>query len=120
MSNCTTTAINTKFCPVTWNLTCLNVGYTYSDEITFKDQAGAAIDISSDDFSMEVYDEAATLVHTNTIGSGLEIIGTNKLRVTIGAPVTDNFGTYTHKIIWTRVSTGENFPVMAGKIVVSA
>lgn len=93
-------------------------GYTYSDEISFEDKKKKKISIVDDTFAWEIRNGGGTLIHTATIGAGLVIIPSNKLQWTLGTPVTDTAGTYTHKLIWTVPATGEEFPVLEGTIIV--
>jgi len=119
MATCTQTDTS-DFCPGVMNLSCLYVGFSYPDTWEFKDGAGAEIDITNDDFELEVYDSTLTLIHTLEIGTGLTVDDTNKLHILIGAPVTDEAGTYTHRLIRTEDATGARYPVIVGKIIVKA
>jgi hypothetical protein len=112
------TSLDTDYCAGEWNLTCLKVGFTYGDEIEFTDLKGVAISISDDDFSWEITNSFDVLVATLEVGSGLTKVASNKLAWALGTPVTDAADIYTHKLIWTRPATNENFPLLAGTITV--
>lgn len=110
--------ITTDYCPAVWNLTCLYVGFSYTNTIDFAEADGTAINISADTFSMPITNSLGVLVETLTLGSGLAILGTGTLQITIGALTTTNAGTYTHRIIWEEAATGATAPVAIGKIIV--
>lgn len=92
-------------------------GFTYSKVIKFwTPKKKAKITITGDTFEWIIKDDSLVTVATLTIGAGLEITDTYILRWTLGAPLTDAPGTYTHELIWIRTATGEKFPIAAGTI----
>lgn len=110
--------ITTDFCVGTWNLECLQVRFTYGKSFRFVDYQKVAIDITGDDFSMEIKDALGGVVETLTVGGGITISDTNKLSIIIGSLTTDVAGVYRHRLVWTRPMTGEVVPALSGKIVV--
>lgn len=112
-----------QFCAGRIDLACLKEGYSFPDEWTFTDETGTDIDISASDFEMVIKDSTGATVATLTLGTvvpdGLELVGTNKLKMLIGSPVTDTAGTYTYELIKSDPGGG-TYPWFEGKIGVKA
>lgn len=106
MNRACTVKITTNFKAPLWEWVGMLVGYTYPKTAIFKDKLNVDIDITADDFSLEIKDSTGTTVDTLTLTSGLEIADTNKLNILVGSPVTDTAGTYTGILVWTRTATG--------------
>lgn len=121
MANCCSNNYVSDFCPADWPWECLIAGFTYQQTVNFRNSDGStpAPDVSADGFEMVVKNADGDVVDTLTIGSGIEYgAADNQITVTVGAPITDESGTYTFLLSWQRVSTGENIPVFIGKIEV--
>ena len=102
----------TDFTPVKWPWKGMKTGYVYVKTAEFKDQAGAAINITSDGFSIQIKNSAGIVVETlTTPAGGLTISGTNKLNIKVGLATTATAGVYTGFLVWTRVSTGAIIPI---------
>lgn len=87
-------------------------GYTYVKTAVFKDGSEVAINITADDFELEILDAAGALVTTLVLGVGLSIVAPNKLNIAVGPPTTTTAGYYTGTLIWTRVSNGAIIPTL--------
>ena len=110
----------TDYCPGTINVNCIYEGFSYPDEWLFTDVNGDAIDITNDDFSLQIRDDSGTLIQTMGIGTGLSINGPNGLQLLWGAPMTDAAGVYSFRLIWSESATGASYPVVIGRIAVKA
>lgn len=87
-------------------------GYTYVKTAVFKDGSEVAINITADDFELEIFNSAGALVTTLVLGVGLSIVAPNKLNIAVGPPTTTAAGLYTGRLIWTRVSNGSVIPII--------
>ena len=86
--------------------------YIYRKTAIFLDGSEDPINITSDNFSMEIFDSENNLVTTLNLGTELIVVGTNKLNILVGPPTTDVAGTYSGVLVWTRDSTGEIIPIL--------
>lgn len=95
-------------------------GFTYGFFVSFFDtNSGASIDISNDTFEMPVKNSDGDVVDTLEIGSGLSFGPTdNRLNIQIPTTITAEAGNYSYYIIWQRAGSSDNFPAIAGQIVV--
>lgn len=125
MATCTNcnTALSLDYSPSVLNMKGLMQGYSYSDFIDFFDESGTAEDITGDTFEMVIEgSDGSTVASLTTVGGitvgGLEIEGQNRLKFLISDPVTDLADTYTYTLILVNATTGDNYPVVVGKIVV--
>lgn len=112
MSNTCQLKINTNFKAPLWEWCGMLAGYTYVKTAVFKDGSEVAINITADDFELEILDDAGAPVATLVLGVGLSIVAPNKLNIAVGPPTTTTSGYYTGKLIWTRVSNGSVIPIL--------
>lgn len=113
MSACTCNqSFNIDFAPITIAAKSIWVGYSATIQVHFVDPA----DISLDDFTATVKDSGDNIVTMLTIGSGINIIGTQDLHIIINSPITDIADNYTMTVVWTPVSTGVPQPFSFGII----
>lgn len=124
MSNCADDAKTLDFGASVLNITNLSVDYTYGAYVDFFSEDGSAMDITGDDFRMEIRNSAGVLVETLTLTGGiavggLEISGTNRLNFKIGTGTTGTAGVYDFKIIIITAAYGDENPIVEGKIKVS-
>ena len=114
MSNSCQLKITTSFKAPTWEWCEMlaGFGYIYRKTAVFVDGSEVAINITADGFSLPILNGVGALVDTLALGTDLIVVGTNKLNILLGAPVTTTAGTYTGTLIWTRASTGEVVPIL--------
>ena len=86
-------------------------GYIYRKTAVFVDGSELPINITADGFSAKIYNSLGVLVDTLLLGTDLVVVGTNKLNILLGPPVTTLAGTYKGVLVWTRASTGEVIPI---------
>jgi len=124
MSNCADDAKTLDFGASVLNITNLSVGYTYGAYVDFFNEDGSAMDITGDDFRMEIRNSAGVLVETLILTGGiavggLEFSGTKRLNFKIGTGTTVTAGVYDFKIIIITAAYGDENPIVEGKIKVS-
>jgi len=112
MSNTCQLKINTDFKAPLWEWCGMLAGYTYVKTAVFKDGLEVAINITADDFELEILDDAGAPVTTLILGVGLSIVSPNRLNIAVGPPTTTAAGYYTGTLIWTRVSNGAVIPIL--------
>jgi hypothetical protein len=88
--------------PAIINFTGNTIGYDAVFNLDFTDDAGAALDISADDFSLTILETDGTTFDIYGIGTGLTIDGTDTLVISIDSLVTDTMsGSYRYFLDWT-------------------
>ena len=86
--------------------------------VALTDDAGDPVNITADDFKMQIRRADSSVVKTLTVGSGITITGTNTIYGTVPAADTANLEpdyTYNYDIQWT-LSGGAIRTIVSGRI----